>query len=109
MLCKWYGPSNHEDANYLRQKSVNMLEIYDPGREVLAITKMQARKLTYSDASTKKERFEEVRRDIQDTMAKEGQVSNCKLLSIRSISETNIMQQVLEAMVQVKVANLLET
>ena len=63
----------------------------------------------FFEVNIKNTRFEEVRKDIQDTMAKEGRVSNCKLPSIRLVSKTNIMQQVLEAMVQVKAANLLET
>jgi len=42
-------------------------------------------------------------------MAKEGKVSISKLPSTRSIPETNIIQQILEATIPVKINDLLET
>jgi len=64
MLNKWCRSCNHEDANCPRQKGVNVLEIAEPRREVQAITRIQAKKLTYSDAGTEKEIFEEAIRYI---------------------------------------------
>lgn len=70
---------------------------------------MHAKKLTCPDASTKKERFEEARRDIQDTMAKEGKRCTPKLPSTRFIPETNIIRQIIEVTIPVKIVDLLET
>ena len=61
MLCKWCGPSNHEDANCPRQKGVNMLDIAGSESEILAITRMQAKKAAYSEVTVEKARFEEAK------------------------------------------------
>lgn len=65
MMCKWCGPGNHEDANCPKQKGVNRLDIADSEREVLALTRMQARKLEYPDMATERERFQEATKDIR--------------------------------------------
>lgn len=57
----------------------------------------------------KKEKLREARRDIQEAMTKEGQVSTANPLPLKSISETNIMQQTLQAIILARVASLLET
>ena len=72
MLCKWCGLGNHEDANCPRQKGVNMLDIEEPESEILAITRMQAKKLVYPEATMGKERFQEARKNIQDNMMAEA-------------------------------------
>lgn len=79
MLCEWCGPGNHKDANCPRQKGVNILDIQEPENEILAITRMQARKLAYPHATTEKERFHEARKDIQDNMTAEGKARTDKL------------------------------
>lgn len=43
-MCKWCGLASHEDLNCPRQKGVNMLDIEELESEILAITRMQAKK-----------------------------------------------------------------
>ena len=75
MLYKWCILGNHKDADCPKQKSVSVLEAAKSEEEVLAITQMQARKLTYPDVGTGKERLDKAKKEIQDFMDKEGKLS----------------------------------
>ncbi|XP_057834881.2 uncharacterized protein LOC131045323 [Cryptomeria japonica] len=77
-LCRWCGPGDHDDTKCPKQ-GVNLLNIEKTG-EVLAITRAQAKKATYPDPHTKKERLRKAKADIEREMAAKGR-KNTKPMS----------------------------
>ena len=84
-----------------------MLDIEDPEGKIIAVTRMQARKLTYPDATMETERFREAKKDIQDSIGEEGKARPEKPTSNRGVP--NIVRQVLETTIPIKIVDLLET
>ena len=107
MLCKWCGSGNHEDANCPKQKGVNMLDIEGSEREVLAITRMQAKKAMYLEVTVEKTRFEEAKHNIQNELRGETTAKLAK--TPRGKGVPNIIRKVLETTILVSIGELLDT
>ena len=83
-----------------------MLDIEDREGEILVVTKIQAKKLAYPDATTETERFQEAKKDIQARIGEEGKTQPETSTSSRGVS--NIVRQMLETTILVKISDLLE-
>ena len=107
MLCKWCGLGNHEDANCPRRKGVNMLDIAGSKGEILAITRIQAKKAVYPEVTVEKARFEEAKKNIQNELRGETTVKQAKIPMSKGVP--NIIRKVLETTIPVSIGELLDT
>ena len=111
-LCRWCGPGDYEDANF-PQAGVNLLNIEKAEKtgekEVLAITRAQTKKATYPDPRTEKERLREAKANIEREMTTERRDNEVASTSSRTEAENNIIGQILQIEVPIKVKDLLDS
>lgn len=98
LLCRWCGPGDHEDSQ-CPKSGVNLITVGTDVEEVLAITRRQAeekRKLAEALISKASSAETSQLRDITGTLA-------------RDYAEQNIVRQILQTEVPIKISDLLLT
>ena len=103
LLCKWCGPGDHEDVK-CPKSGVNLISIFTD-EEVLAITRKQAK--LYPDPMEEKKKLEEARTEIEKaTQAEKLQLKDTTGTSTRNLAEQNIIRQVMQMEVPIKLSDL---
>lgn len=77
--------------------------------ETLAITRAQAKKATYPDPRTEKERVRAAKADVEREIKEEQRETTNKATCTSDESKQNILRQVLQTEVSIKIKDLLST
>ena len=105
LLCRWCGLGDHEDAK-CPKSGVNLISIGADKEEVLAITRKQAK--LYPNLTEEKKRLEEVQAEIEKaTQAEKSQLKDTTGTSTSNCAEQNIIRQVMQMEVLIKLSDLL--
>lgn len=104
-LCKWCGPGDHDDGN-CPKSGVNLLNVET--EDSLAITRSKTKTATYPDPRTEKRKALEARAELEKEMSRSKDAQGLAGTS-RSEGETNIINQLLQVEIPVKMKDLLES
>lgn len=111
MLCKWCGPRDHEDAKCPKPKpGVNLLSIETEtcDEETLVITRKQAK--TYLNTEEEKKRLQQARAELEKEMEVEkSHTKDTVGTSMRNHAEQNIIKQIMQTEVPMKLKDLILT
>lgn len=103
LLCRWCGPGDYEDAKCSKSR-VKLISI-GIDKEVLAITRKQAK--LYPDPTEEKKRLQEAWAEIEKaTQAEKSQLKDTTGTSTRNCVEQNIIRQVMQMEVPIKLSDL---
>lgn len=87
-----------------------MLDIKELDEDVLAITRLQSKKVIYPDPCIEKGRLQEAKLDVERAMAEERMTPHdAASTPLWLESKKTIMKQMLQANVPVRVSDLLQT
>lgn len=107
LLCRWCGPRAHEVSKCPKQR-VNLLSIETCDEKVLAVTQEQAKKAKYPDVEEEKERLQKARTEIERQMkTRKSQVKDIAETLKRNLVEQNMMRQIMQTKVPIKLNDLL--
>ncbi len=107
LLCRWCGPGDHDDTK-CPKSGINLITVGTDEEEVLAITRKQAK--LYPDPAEEKKRLEEARAKIQKaTQAETAHLKDPPSTSVWNCAEQNIVHQILQAEIPVRINYLLLT
>lgn len=103
LLCRWCGPGDHKDSK-CPKPGVNLLTIERCEEEALVITCAQAKKAIYTNSKEEKKRMQQAKTKIE----KEMEVKKLQMKdSRRNQAKQNIIRQVMQARVPMKLNDLL--
>ncbi len=105
LLCRWCGPGDHDDSKCPKSR-VNLITVGMDEKEVLAITREQAKE--YLDPAEEKRKFAEARAKVEK-VSQAATSHDTTGTSTRNSVEQNIVWQILQTEVPVKINDLLLT
>lgn len=112
-LCRWCGPGDHEDADCPKSSvGANLIDIEGNtrGKEaILALTRGQAKEARYPHPRTEKQRMTEAREEIERAMKAQRGETHESSRPYCTDAERNIVRQMLQMEVPVKLEDLLHS